>query len=123
MALYNNGFPVTYPYLQTPPPVMQPQASPLIWVQGEAGAKAYQVAPNTTVPLFDTESQVVYLKSTDITGMPSIKTLDYTIRGAVAPVAAQMVTGPDYATRADFEALRKQVEELASKMKEAETHE
>lgn len=56
------------------------QNNPLIWVSGEAGAKAYLVAPNTTLPLWDSESQTIYLKSADSSGMPSMKILDYTIR-------------------------------------------
>ena len=56
------------------------QQSSIIWVQGEAGAKSYLVAPNTTVQLWDSESQTIYLKSADGSGMPSIKVLDYTIR-------------------------------------------
>jgi len=58
----------------------QPMNSNIIWVSGEAGAKAYLVAPNTTVQLWDSERQTIYLKSADASGMPSIKTLDYTIR-------------------------------------------
>ena len=97
---YNNGFPVSYtpyymPQYQSPIPQVQnqipiqptqnPQQQPqmnsnLIWVQGEAGAKSYLVAPNTTVQLWDSERQTIYLKSADASGMPSIKTLDYTIR-------------------------------------------
>jgi hypothetical protein len=80
---YYNGFPATYqpmyqqPYQQT----QQQMNSNLIWVQGEAGAKSYLVAPNTTVPLWDSEAQKIYLKSADVSGMPSIKTLEYTIVG------------------------------------------
>lgn len=79
---YNNGFPMNYqpayPIQQTVP---QPQMNTgLTWVQGEAGAKAYPVAPNTTVDLWDSEEQVIYLKSADMSGMPSMKILDYTIR-------------------------------------------
>lgn len=94
---YNNYFPTTYPayyyqpnYQQSVPQLQQqpnvnvgqqiPQTSGIIWVQGEAGAKSYLVAPNTTVQLWDSENQVIYLKSADASGMPSIKTLDYTIR-------------------------------------------
>lgn len=79
---YNNGFPMNYqPAYPIQQPVPQPQMSTgLTWVQGEAGAKAYPVAPNTTVDLWDSEEQVIYLKSADISGMPSIKVLDYTIR-------------------------------------------
>ena len=98
---YNNYFPMGYQYMypqqqqfqQQPvqsvptvqPSVQQPSQSNnglngIIWVQGEAGAKSYLVAPNTTVQLWDSESQTIYLKSADASGMPSIKTLDYTIR-------------------------------------------
>lgn len=94
---YNNYFPMGYQYLypqqqqfqQSVPnvqPSVQQSSQPnngfngIIWVQGEAGAKSYLVAPNTTVQLWDSESPVIYLKSADASGMPSIKTLDYTIR-------------------------------------------
>jgi vacuolar-type H+-ATPase subunit H len=56
------------------------QQSSIIWVQGESGAKSYLVAPNSTVQLWDSESQTIYIKSADASGMPSIKILDYTIR-------------------------------------------
>ena len=49
-------------------------------MQGESGAKSYLVAPNCTVQLWDSESNTIYLKSADASGMPSIKILDYTIR-------------------------------------------
>ena len=89
---YNNGFPVGYnpyqPYqmMQNTQPMQQatqpqtPQSNSIIWVQGEAGAKSYLVAPNNTVQLWDSESQTIYLKSADASGMPSMKILDYTIR-------------------------------------------
>ena len=42
----------------------QPQQnSGITWVQGEAGAKSYLVAPNTTVQLWDSEAQRIYLKA------------------------------------------------------------
>lgn len=65
---------------QQPQPASSVVNSGIIWVQGEAGAKSYLVAPNTTVQLWDSERQTIYLKSADASGMPSIKTLDYTIR-------------------------------------------
>lgn len=89
---YNNYFPAGYQYLypQQSVPTMQsniqqpsqPNAgfNGIIWVQGEAGAKSYLVAPNTTVQLWDSESPIIYLKSADASGMPSIKILDYTVR-------------------------------------------
>ena len=77
---YYNGFPATYQPVYQPQPVQQPQQNGIIWVSGEAGAKAYMVAPNNTVQLWDSESQTIYLKSADASGMPSFKVLDYTIR-------------------------------------------
>ena len=87
---YNNGFPMTYypaqgPYLPAGA-AQAPQATnaSVIWVQGENGAKSYLVAPNSTVVLFDSESQTIYLKSADASGMPTLRILDYTIRDAQA---------------------------------------
>ena len=89
---YNNYFPAGYQYLypQQSVSAMQPNIQQpsqpnagfngIIWVQGEAGAKSYLVAPNTTVQLWDSESPIIYLKSADASGMPSIKILDYTVR-------------------------------------------
>lgn len=40
------------------------------WVQGEVGARAYQVRPGCTVVLMDAEDSVFYMKSVDAYGMP-----------------------------------------------------
>ena len=60
----------------TAPTQTPPMSNDMIWVQGLAGAKAYLVAPNTTVTLWDSESETIYLKSCDSNGMPSMKILD-----------------------------------------------
>lgn len=127
---YNNGFPATYQPMYYQPqyqPVMQQAPATqaqnnVIWVQGEAAARGYLMAPNTTLPLWDSEANVIYLKSTDAAGMPSMKVLDYTIRDtapANAPVAASTVRGnnsPAYATKADLEALEGQIDRLKAEM-------
>ena len=114
---YFNGFPASYqpaypalqaPVMQTPQAPQQTQQG-IIWVQGEQAAKSYLVAPNTTVQLWDSEEKVIYLKSADASGMPSMKILDYTIRGdanaqAVVPVA-------EYATKDDLKALEEKIRE------------
>lgn len=77
----------------------------IIWVSGEAGARGYPVAPNTTVQLWDSEAQIIYLKSADASGMPSMKVLDYTIREQNSPVN-NVSRGTDmsaYITREEFE--------------------
>lgn len=123
MALFNGGYPATYqnPYMVQQPQYVQPaqqQQGSLIWIQGEAAAKSYLVAPNTSVVLFDSESQTVYIKSADASGMPSMKTLDYTIRevpnNAVAPIPKESI---NYATKDDLRAVYAQISALESKLK------
>lgn len=116
---YNNAFPATYQplnYQQQPivqPQIQQPQIaqtqapqtsqnSPMIWVQGETGAKSYLLAPNTTLPLWDSENQTIYLKSADASGMPSMKILDYTIRDSTQTQAPVMNEETPVQNTADF---------------------
>ncbi len=84
------------------------------WVQGEAGAKSYLVAPNRTVDLWDSERNTIYLKSADASGMPSMKILDYTVRDSSQQVEtpAQNIQGAQFVTLEDFNALRGEFEAL-----------
>ena len=106
-------------YQQTPQLYQQqPQQAQngILWVQGEGGAKAYPVAPNQTVQLWDSEAQVIYLKSADMSGLPSMKVLDYTIRqpGSSAQIAekAQAIDTSVFVTRDEFE---KRLSEIGGK--------
>lgn len=122
---YNGIFPIGYQpaYYPQQYQVQQPQQaqvtqqnSGIIWVQGEAGAKSYLVAPNSTVQLWDSEKQTIYLKSADASGMPSMKILDYTIRDIAQSNAPVGASTPDsnYATKADLKTLYSRLEELES---------
>ena len=96
MANYGNYFPATYmsnyypqvaqPQQMTPtnnvpstyqPQVAQPQSA-INWVQGIAGAKAFFVPPNSSALLMDSESDTFFLKSSDASGMPSLRIFQYT---------------------------------------------
>lgn len=131
MALYNAGFPATYqpmyqPVQYQPVQYQQPQqpqqqaqmSSSIIWVSGEAGAKAYLVAPNTTVQLWDSEKQTIYLKSADASGMPSMRVLDYTIRDSAPqkPVNAAISPMAEYADRAETDAIKAEIAAYRSDM-------
>lgn len=104
---YNPYFPAGYqPYMQYQQPQQMPQIqsqtpSGFIWVSGIGGAKSYQVAPNSTVQLWDSEGNTLYIKSADQNGMPSIKILDYTIRETETPNSA-MKDMSAYVTRDEF---------------------
>ena len=81
---YNNYFPQTYTspsYVYsggatpaqtwtTPAPTTSQQINAINWVQGEAGAKAVPVAPGQKALLMDSETNVFYVKSSDVSGMP-----------------------------------------------------
>ena len=114
---YNNGFPMNYQQSYYPQVQAQPQQinNGIIWVQGEASAKSYPVAPNTSVPLWDSEANVIYIKSADMSGMPSIKVLDYTIRDS-GPKVANPVAQVDFATKEDITHLEDEILNLKTKL-------
>ena len=121
---YNNYFPTGYQPMyqpnayQTQTSVGSAQSSTqnlLIWVQGEAAAKSYPIAPNTSVPLFDSEANVIYIKSADMSGMPSIKILDYNVRDNT-PHKADIQPVADYATKDDLMNIQKEVDALKAKL-------
>lgn len=128
MAVYN-GFPATYyqpnmantmyqqPIQQVQPAVNQTQqtGNGLVWVQGEAAAKSYPLAPNTTVLLMDSEGDRFFLKSADASGMPlPLRVFEYHERTAQTvkpnqPAPAGFVTKDEFdALRNDFEAFRRE---------------
>ena len=96
------------------PPTTQPMAqngnNGLIWVQGEAGAKSYIVAPGNTVMLMDSEGERFYLKSADASGIPMpLRVFEYKERTETpsqafsSPVTAQSVNLDNFVTREEFE--------------------
>lgn len=103
----NFNFPVGYTPYFPQQQVQQPQ-NDRIWVQGEAGAKSYLVAPNNSLTLWDSEKQSIYIKSADANGIPSLKILDYTIRdSANLPHSTPLDDkGKEYATKEEIQALR-----------------
>lgn len=128
---YNN--PGTYQYPMQPtfqpyqqpviqPQMMQPRQPDMIWVQGEAGAKAYMVGPNQRVMLWDQDNPVVYIKTADASGMTSLRILDYTERGSEQQnnTLGVVKVDPEYVTREDLAALedkfQRQINRLNSQM-------
>lgn len=103
------------------PQQMQPQQQTTqgapIWVQGEAGAKSYLVAPGQSLLLMDSESEVFYIKSTDQSGVPMpLRIFDYHERtGAARPSQAAQAPG-DYVTRAEYAALENKLAEVIAQM-------
>ena len=94
------------PQMMNPTPIQpQEQAQNLIRVNGIDGAKAYQMPANSTVALFDSNEDVMYVKSTDGAGFPSIRTFAFTeVKEQNKPI--QQV---DYISREEFEEFKKEL--------------
>lgn len=128
---YNNYFPQGYqPMYPTLTNINQPTPwnvgnnqpnaqSSLIWVQGEAGAKSYMVAPNSSVTLWDSEAPVIYLKSADQSGIPNIRIIDYTFRDIPAQTEKSLPVS-DFAKQSDVDYLKNELEALRAKFGELE---
>lgn len=119
-----------YPFMQQQQPYMGYPAQPpapapaqsggITWVQGEAGAKSYLVAPGSTVLLMDSENQRFFIKGADASGMPMpLRVFDYSeVTQGAAPVA-QSTT--EYIRRDEFDQLKALVEGLKGGAEHAES--
>lgn len=72
------------------------QGMRLIRVTGMDGAKAYQMPPNSVVPLFDADNDIMYVKSTDGAGFPTIRAF------AFQPIENPTPQTQQYVTREEF---------------------
>lgn len=118
-----SGYPMSnyQPSVYEPSKFQSVQNNGLIWVQGEAGAKSYLVAPGSTVLLMDSESSTFYLKSTDSSGVPKLRFFEYQEKfpdmsrePASTDLKNRYVTREEYAELTDrYEKLIKKVDELA----------
>lgn len=91
------------------------QYNGIIWVQGKNGADNYNLAPNSLMPLWDSERQTIYLKSTDYMGRPITQILDYTIRDSNQP-DNKPSDKPNYATTDDINSLKNEIELLKKQL-------
>lgn len=113
-----------------PQPVQQQQQiqSGIIWVSGDEEAEAFPVAPNNAVRLWHRTMPVVYFKSADASGKPSLTAYDLTERTRTAQDGAQAATDKlaDYAKKdelgaltAALDALKKEVRQIKRQLREA----
>lgn len=106
-----NFYPNYYP--QQP---IQPKSNK-VWVQGEEGAKSYLVAPNTSVDLWDSENQTIYIKSADMYGKPSMQIIDYTIRdGQNTSTTPNFAPNSDFVTKDDILSIEDRLNALEGKL-------
>lgn len=111
---YQQHYQPQMPSVNVPAPAqsVSNQNNGLIWVQGEAGAKSYLVAPGNTILLMDSEAQKFYLKSADNSGMPMpLRVFEYN-EIVLKEERKDGENTADFVTRDEFE---KRLSELAPK--------
>lgn len=83
----------------------QQQSASLIRVTGIEGAKAYQMPANSTSALFDANEDIMYIKTTDGAGFPTIRTFKFE-----EMLPTQMSgTSAEYISRKEFEDFKAEV--------------
>ena len=111
MALpYTPYQPSFYGVQQTPvfnpvyPQQSQTNQSNVIWVQGEAAAKAYPVQAGNSMILMDSENDCFYIKSSDNAGMPNrLRKFEYKEVVDGQSVNETPADQTQYVTKEDFE--------------------
>lgn len=106
------GYPLNY---YQPQSIMSQPQSPITWVQGPQQVETFPVQYGGTVVLWDKEQPVIYIKSVDNFGNPSVQILDYTFRKNQGP--SQQETSIQnksdekqyYVTREDFDEFATQI--------------
>lgn len=130
---------LNYPVLK--PDTIVPDQQGMKWVEGEVGAKAYQMPVgwpiNQPIPLWDTTDTIIYLKSWNQMGMPNpLQKIKYVMVGEQNQMNSDKLNGmsgampsqsvdvngmsganhtiqvDDHPTNADFEALKEEIRNL-----------
>lgn len=99
---------------------MPQQTSDMLWVLNESEATAYPVAPNNSVVLWDKNNPVIYVKSVNMQGVPSMRVLDFNERmpdnAPKTPVERNNDMSGMFAPMDDFNRLRNEFEALQGKV-------
>jgi len=108
---------------------VQPEQSSdsyIVWVQGKAGAQSYPVRRGTTLPLFDSEGDYLYIKSVDSNGVP-LPLVTKIISDPPVEVKedrSELVPQVDmsgYVTKESYEELKKKCDDLELRIMDIET--
>lgn len=96
-----SGYQAPQQFQDSPPPSKPSLQVP--WVNGEVGAQAYLVAPNTAVLLMDSDNPIFYIKTSDQSGKAIIQAFKY----EEISVSPQQKKETTYVTREEFETFKK----------------
>ena len=95
------------------------QTNDMIWVLNENEATSYPVAPNNSVVLQDKNEPIIYVKSVNNQGMPSMRVLYFEERNATpsnspknAPKTHECTCGSKYATKEQLNAVEGKINDI-----------
>lgn len=101
------------------------QTNDMIWVLNENEATSYPVAPNNSVVLWDKNEPIIYVKSVNNQGMPSMRVLYFEERNATpsnspknAPKTHECTCGSKYATKEQLNALEGKMNDILAMYEE-----
>jgi len=96
----------------------QPQMNQYAFVNGLEGAKSFQVPPNQTILLMDSDSPLCYMKSSNSVGQSTLRYFKLTevSENELKGNNSQPQQSQDYVLKADFDILSKRLDELSKKI-------
>ena len=104
---------------------IQTNTNDMIWVLNENEATSYPVAPNNSVVLWDKNEPIIYVKSVNNQGMPSMRVLYFEERSATpsnshenAPTTHKCSCGDKFATKEQINDLKAKLDDLTAKYEE-----
>lgn len=96
----------------------QPKMNQYAFVNGLEGAKSFQVPPNQTILLMDSDSPLCYMKSSNSVGQSTLRYFKLTevSESELKGNNSQPQKNQDYVLKTDFDALSKRLDELSKKI-------
>lgn len=71
------------------------------------------MGPNSCVPLFDSDNDIMYIKSTDGAGFPTVRAFSF------APIEEPHEQARDYVTREELEEFERSIREMVENGKQS----
>lgn len=100
-------------------PTPQPQANSYYYVNGSIGAKSFQMQPNQTVLLMDSDSPMCYMKQSNGMGQSKLryfKLVEVNENDLNTTKESKNTDMTEYVLKADFDILTKRLDELSRKI-------
>lgn len=110
-----------FPYYNNQQPQQnQPQLNTYAFVNGLEGAKAFQVQPNQTMLLMDSDNPIAYMKTANAMGQSTLryfKLIEISESDLKKPQQNSMNIDPSmFASKEELQALSKKIDELQAKI-------